>query len=53
METAELTQALDAYLDAHADDIITDIARLVEIPSVEDLPHAAPGAPYGPGPARA
>lgn len=32
---------------------MADIAKLVEIPSTEDLAAAAPGAPYGPGPAAA
>ncbi|MBQ3387212.1 MAG: M20/M25/M40 family metallo-hydrolase [Eggerthellaceae bacterium] len=46
-------EALDAYLDAKMDEIIGDIATLVAIPSVEDTDHAAPAAPFGPGPARA
>ena len=45
--------ACDAYLDGHLDEIIADIDTLVSIPSTEDLAAAAPGAPYGPGPARA
>ena len=44
---------LDAYLEAHLDEIIADIATLVAIPSVEDRAKAAPAAPYGPEVARA
>ena len=50
---AQFAEALDAYLEAHGEEMIADIAALVAIPSVEDLDAAAPGAPWGPEPARA
>lgn len=45
-----LLQELDAYLDANWDTILQDITTLVQIPSVEELDKAVPGAPFGPGP---
>lgn len=53
MDRKEIVAAAEAYWDAHRDAIVADIAKLVEIPSTEDLAAAAPGAPYGPGPAAA
>ena len=53
MDRKEIVAAADAYWDAHRDAIVADIAKLVEIPSTEDLAAAAPRAPYGPGPAAA
>lgn len=53
MDRKEIVAAADAYWDANRDTIVADIAKLVEIPSTEDLAAAAPGAPYGPGPAKA
>ena len=53
MERKEIVAAADAYWDANRDAIVADIAKLVEIPSTEDLAAAAPGVPYGPEPARA
>ena len=53
MDRKEIVAAAGAYWDANRDAIVADIAKLVEIPSVEDLAAAAPGAPYGPGPAAA
>lgn len=41
---------IDAYIDENWDACLADIARLVEIPSFEELDKAAPGAPFGPGP---
>ena len=49
----ELQVEIDAYLDAHWDEIVADIDSLVRIASVEDLAGAAPGAPYGPEPRKA
>ena len=46
----ELQKEIDAYLDAHWDDVVADIDALVRIESVEDLANAAEGAPFGPGP---
>lgn len=53
MDRKEIVAAASAYWDANRDAIVADIAKLVEIPSTEDLAAAAPGAPYGPGPAAA
>lgn len=53
MDHKELLKAADAYLDEHWEDIVADIAKLVEIPSYEELEKAAPGAPFGPGPKKA
>ena len=41
---------IDAYRDAHWDQMLNDIEALVRIESVEDLAQARSGAPYGPGP---
>ena len=53
MDRKEIVAAAGAYWDANRDAIVADIAKLVEIPSTEDLAASAPGAPYGPGPAAA
>ena len=45
-----LQQEIDAYLEKHWEDVVSDIDALVRIQSVEQLDAAAPGAPYGPGP---
>jgi len=49
----DLQKEIDAYRDAHWDDVLSDIESLVEVASVEDLDAATPGAPYGPGPREA
>ena len=49
----QFSAALDAYLAEHGEEMLADIATLVAIPSTEDLDDAAPGAPWGPEPARA
>lgn len=46
----ELQREIDAYCEAHWEEIIADIEALVSVESVEDLDAAASGAPYGPGP---
>ena len=46
----DLQWAIDEYLENNWDDVVADIASLVEIASIEDLAAAVPGAPYGPGP---
>lgn len=50
MADDELLQEIDAYLDANWEAMVTDIAKLVRIDSVEDLDAATDGAPFGPGP---
>ena len=49
----ELQRQIEAYLEAHWEDVIADIRSLVQVESVEDLGAAAEDAPYGPGPRRA
>lgn len=44
----KLLSAVDAFVQANRENIVRDIKRLVDIPSVEGP--AAPGAPFGPGP---
>ena len=53
MEHEELTKKIDAYLEAHWDAMVEDIASLVRIPSFEELDKASEGAPFGPGPRKA
>ena len=43
MDRKEIVAAAEAYWDDHRDAIVADIAKLVEIPSTEDLAAAAPG----------
>lgn len=50
MDTQVFNEAIDRYIDEHWGEIVDDIARMVEIPSFEELDDAAPGAPFGPGP---
>ncbi|MDL2219556.1 Sapep family Mn(2+)-dependent dipeptidase [Ruminococcaceae bacterium OttesenSCG-928-O06] len=45
MEEKDLLQQIDGFIEAHKEDMVRDIARLVAIPSVEGP--AAEGAPYG------
>ncbi len=53
MDEAEIHAQIDAYLEANWDDMVNDIAALVQIPSFEDCDAALEGAPYGPGPRQA
>lgn len=55
MDNTQLAQEVDAYVDEVWEDVVKDIAYLVEVNSVEDLEHADAdaGAPFGPGPAEA
>ena len=46
-------EEIDAYIDEVWEQLVSDIAELVSIPSIEDMAHAEPGAPFGPEPARA
>jgi succinyl-diaminopimelate desuccinylase len=47
----QVNNQIDAWIDAHREDLISDITRLVAIKSVTG--DAAPGLPFGEGPARA
>lgn len=40
---------VDAFVDEVWEDVVDDIRTLVRIESVEDLEHAEPGKPWGPG----
>ncbi len=53
MKQAELTAKIDEYLEQNWGTVVDDIRTLVEIPSVEEPELAAPGKPFGPGPAAA
>lgn len=48
-----LNEKIDRFIDAEWRNIVEDIATLVKIPSIEEMDKATPGAPYGPGPAKA
>lgn len=50
MDQSQMNCRINAYLDEHWNDIVSDIDTLVRIPSVEELDKAAEGAPFGPGP---
>ena len=50
MLSADLKDRVDAYVDDVWEDVVEDIRSLVRIDSVEDLDHAEPGKPWGPGP---
>ena len=50
MNQEQLDAKIDAYLDAHWEDMVADIDALVRIPSVEEQDKAEAGAPFGPGP---
>lgn len=52
MDTEQLTERIDAYLDEHWEDMVADIDTLVRIPSYLEEDKADPehGAPFGPGP---
>ena len=53
MDDKELNRRIDAYLDAHWEEVVADIDALVRIPSVEDKGAATEGAPFGLGPREA
>ena len=48
-----IIERAEAYVDEVWEDVVADIDSLVQIDSVEDKEHAAPGMPYGPAPAKA
>lgn len=50
MDVSKLMESVDAYVEAHWDDCLADISRLVEIPSFEERDKATADAPFGPGP---
>lgn len=52
-DMATFNKEIDEFIANNWESCVADIARLVEIPSYEDLDAAAKGAPFGPGPAKA
>ena len=48
MSLEQIRREAEAYVDEVWDDVLADIDRLVSIDSVENLPAAAGGAPFGP-----
>ena len=53
MSLEQVKLEAEAYVDEAWDDLLADIDRLVRINSVEDPFNTAPGAPFGPGVAKA
>ena len=51
INSIELEEHIDAYIEEVWDELVADIAALVRYPSVADAGKAAPGAPFG-GPVR-
>ncbi len=49
----QIQREIDAYLEAHWDEVVTDIDALVHVKSVEELALATEDAPFGPGPREA
>ena len=49
----ELENEVESYIRDNWEQVVVDIDALVRIPSAADVNAAAPGAPYGLGPARA
>ena len=47
----EIREALDRFIEEHAQEMVEDLRRLVRVPSTKG--EAEAGAPFGPGPARA
>ena len=43
-------EEIDAFIEANWDAFLADAQALIKIDSSEDKGHAAPGAPFGPGP---
>lgn len=48
MADEALKQQIDSYVDEEWESIVNDIDSMVHIESVEDIPHAEPGKPFGP-----
>lgn len=53
MADPQKTARIDAWIEEKWEQIVSEIEALVNIPSQEDLDHAGPGMPFGPGPRRA
>ena len=50
MTDEELKSQVDAYVDEVWEDVVSDMDLLIQVESVEDKDHAAPGMPFGPNP---
>ena len=53
MTDEELKSQVDAYVDEVWEDVVSDMDLLIQVESVEDKDHAAPGMPFGPNPKEA
>ena len=53
MADANMLAKIDDWIESKWEEIVSEIETLVNVPSQEDLDHAAPGMPFGPGPRRA
>ena len=53
MTDEELKSQVDAYVDEVWEDVVSDMGLLIQVESVEDKDHAAPGMPFGPNPKEA
>ena len=53
MADEKLLTSINTWIDEKWEEIVSEIETLVNIPSQEDLDHAGPGEPFGPGPHRA
>lgn len=53
MADKTLRDSAEAFVDEVWEDVVADIDRLVQVKSLEDKEHAAPGMPFGPGPREA
>ena len=52
-DSNEMIRVVWEYVEDVWEDVIEDIDMLVQVESVEDLEHAGPGMPFGPGPRKA
>lgn len=49
-QSDRLESQMEGYLADNWEQVLSDMERLIAVPSFEELEKAAPGAPYGPGP---
>ena len=49
-QSEKLESQIEGYLADNWEQVLSDMERLIAVPSFEELEKAAPGAPYGPGP---
>lgn len=53
VDVRKLMDEAQAFVDEAWEDVVADIDSLVQVESVEDKEHAAPGMPFGPAPREA